>query len=308
MRVHVIIDFMHIYYKYYFQAREGKIKRLSSPLEWKGSTIEKETTLIYYPLKDIERIRETFDSNGHDVTLSVCFDMKSHRTDADVAGGDEYKANRKNRLTQEDFDNINYTKELLNRVGHNTYRIDGYEADDLVNNLVSNYKDDFDYTVIYTNDKDLFVNICDNVGIMRFKVYKGYESVDSTNYETYLEQEFKTFIPYNAISLFLASVGDSADGIKGIHRFGAKAFGKLITKVASSEEINWKECGDKDKMLEVVNKCEKFLEPEQFEQLKIGFNLVANLSLNEKLDFPSNKSSKELRLAEYGKAGFKSLI
>ena len=47
---------------------------------------------------------------------------------------------------------------LLNEAGHNTYRYDGYEADDLVTYLAQNYKDVFDYTIIYTPDKDLKVN------------------------------------------------------------------------------------------------------------------------------------------------------
>ena len=126
MKVHVIVDFMHIYYKYFFQLREGKLSRLSAPVDWNGSVIEKDTTLIYYPLRDIENIRKSFESNGHEVTMSICFDSPSHRKDEGVSGGEEYKANRQHNLRDDDFKNIDFVKRMLDTAGHNTYKVDGY--------------------------------------------------------------------------------------------------------------------------------------------------------------------------------------
>lgn len=299
MNIHVIIDFMHIYYKYFFQLREGKIKRLSAPLDWNGTVIEKDTTLIYYPLRDIEGIRRQFESLGHNVTVSVCFDLPSHRKDDGVQGGEEYKAGRKRVLSDEDHKNIDFIIKLLNQAGHNTYRIDGYEADDIVNYLVRNYKNKFEYSVIYTNDKDLMVNISDKVGVMRFKQYKGYTQVDINNYESYLEQEFGVLIPYNALGLFLATAGDSADHIKGIAKFGKVAFKKLITKIAANNNVTWSECGDYDKLKNVVALCGPFLTQEQFDELKQSFALVANLEIIEDVAEPSAVSTKELREQAY---------
>lgn len=308
MRIHVIIDFMHIYYKYFFQLREGKIRRLSAPVEWNGTVIEKDTTLIYYPLRDIEGIRKNMEVLGHDVTISVCFDMPSHRKDVGVAGGEEYKSGRQKNLTETDHENIQFIEKILQKAGHNTYRIDGYEADDIVNHLVRNYKDNFEYTIIYTNDKDLIINVCSNVGIMRFKQYKGYTQVDLNNYEQYLEPEFKTFIPYNALGLYLASVGDTADRIKGITKFGPKAFSKLITKVAAKNKIDWSKCGDYDELSKVVAMCEEFLTPEQFTQLTQSFALVANLEIIEEVKEPTNKTTKEARELAYNPYAMVSLI
>lgn len=305
MRLHVIIDFMHIYYKYYFRVRDGKLARLSAPINWNGTVIAKDTTLIYYPLKDIEYIRKNFEMLGHDVTMSVCFDTPSNRKD--IEGGEEYKSGRQHTLKQEDFENISFIENMLREAGHNTYRCEGYEADDLANHLVRKFKDNFDYTVIYTNDKDLLVNIGDKVGVMRFKQGKGYCQVDRNNYEDYLEKEFKVFIPYNALGLFLSSVGDSADKIKGINRFGPKAFGKLITKMAYKYKIDWSVCGDYDELNKVVALCEEFLTPEQFKELQIGFSLVANLELLDELPEPSLKSTHELRYNSYSKYNMISL-
>lgn len=308
MKINVLVDFMHIYYKYYFQNREHKIKRLSAPINWKGTVIEKDVTMIYYPLRDIEGIRRNLETAGHDVTMSICFDMPSKRKDEGVAGGEEYKSGRQNRLTEEDFENIGFIKDTLDKAGHNTYRVEGYEADDIVNYLIRKYQNDFDYNVIYTNDKDLLVNIGDKVGAMRFKQYKGYTQVDRNNYERYLEDEFKVFIPYNALGLFLSTSGDSADKIKGISKFGPVAFKKLITKVGVKYEVNWSECGDYDKLAEVVKLCEEFLTPEQAKQMNESFALVANLELIDDLPAPTNKSTQELREAVYMEYKMISLI
>ncbi len=299
MKIHVIIDFMHIYYKYFFQMREGKLKRLSAPIEWNGTVIEKDTTLIYYPLRDIEGIRRQFENLGHTVTMSICFDMPSHRKDEGVAGGEEYKAGRKKVLSEEDHKNIEFLCNILTTAGHNTYRINGYEADDIVNYLVRNYSDTFEYTVIYTNDKDLMVNINDKVGVMRFKATKGYTQVDINNYESYLEQEFGVFIPYNALGLFLATAGDSADHIKGITKFGKVAFKKLITKVSMKNNVNWSICGDYTELQKVVAMCEEFLTHEQYEELKVSFTLVANLEMVEDVAAPTLVSTNESREQAY---------
>lgn len=308
MRVHVMIDFMHIYYKYFFQLREGKLKRLSAPINWKGTVIEKDTSLIYYPLRDIENIRKGLETNGHDVTMSICFDMPSRRKEENVEGASEYKSGRQNSLSETDFENITYIEKTLSSAGHNTYRFEGTEADDIINYLCRTYENSFDYSVIYTNDKDLIVNISDKVGVMRFKQYKGYSSVDKNNYEQYLEPEFKTFIPYNALGLYLASVGDSADKIKGIFKFGPKAFSKLITKVSAKNNIDWTVCGNYDELNKVVAMCEEFLTPEQYEQLRNSFALVSNMEILEEVPEPSKKSTKDMREAAYGVLNMISLI
>lgn len=307
MKIHVLIDFMHIYYKYYFQYREGKLKKLTAPMELNGSTIEKDVTLIYHPLRDIENIRKNLECLGHDVTTSICFDMPSVRKDMNAEGSNEYKSGRKG-LKEEDFININKIKEMLESAGHNTYRVEGYEADDIVNYLVRKYKDTFDYSVIYTNDKDLLINICENVGVMRFKQYKGYTQVDMNNYEQYLESEFGVFIPYNSLGLFLSTAGDSADKIKGIHKFGKVAFKKLITKVSAKNSINWKECGDYDKLADILPLCKEFLTDEQYKEMTNSFTLVANLEILDDLDEPTKKSTKQLREQTYIQYKMLSLI
>lgn len=306
MKLHIIIDFMHIYYKYFFQLKEGKLKHLSAPVDWNGTMIDKDVSLIYYPLRDIEGIRRKLESNNHDVTMSICFDMPSKRISID--GGEEYKSGRKKNLQEEDFKNIEFLRDMLKTAGHNVYLYEGYEADDIVNYLVRHYSSsgDFEYTVIYTNDKDLLININDKVGVMRFKQYKGYESVDIKNYESYLEREYKVHIPYNTLGLFLSTVGDSADKVKGIKGFGKKAFSVLISKLERNNDFE--KYGDYDYLQGVVERCKEYLTDEQFKQLKVAYNLVANLELIDDIAAPTNKSTQEKREEAYLKYNMVTLV
>ena len=300
MKLHVIVDFMHIYYKYFFQLKENKLKHLSSIID----EVEYDTSLVYYSVRDIEGIRKSLEKLGHEVTISICFDTKSKRKETD----ENYKADRPNNLGESDFDNLIVIQDLLRAVGYNTYKVEGYEADDIVNYLIRKYSNNYDYNIIYTNDKDLLINIKDNVGVMRFKQYKGYTQVDINNYEPYLEQEFKVFIPYNMLGLYLASVGDSADKIKGIHKFGPKAFSKLLTKVMSTSTVDMKTCGDYVELKKVIEECSKHLKPEQFEQLKSSFDLVCNIELNEDIKEPCKEDSYQSRSKAYGVYSFNSLV
>lgn len=300
MRLHIIIDFMHIYYKYFFQLRENKLKRLSSTIDG----VEYDTSLVYYSIRDIEGIRKSLEKLGHEVTISICFDTKSKRKEAN----NDYKADRPNNLGESDFDNLVVIQDLLRAVGYNTYKVEGYEADDIINYLVRKYSDNYDYNIIYTNDKDLLINIKDNVGVMRFKQYKGYTQVDINNYEPYLEQEFKVFIPYNMLGLYLASVGDSADKIKGIHKFGPKAFSKLLTKVMSTSTVDMKACGNYGELKKIIDECSKYLTSEQFEQLIDSFNLVSNIELDEDIKEPCKVDSYQSRAKAYEVYSFNSLV
>lgn len=161
---------MHIYYKYFFQLRENKIKRLSSTIDGE----ERDTSLVYYTIRDIENIRKNLEGLGHDLTMSICFDMKSKRKDQDA----EYKSGRANSLDDGDFGNLIVIEAMLKDAGYNVYKFEGYEADDIVNYLIRQYSNEYEYNIIYTNDKDLLINIKDNVGVMRFKQYKGYTQVE----------------------------------------------------------------------------------------------------------------------------------
>lgn len=300
MRVHLVIDFMHIFYKYFFQLQAGKLRELSNESE-ELESLNGDCTMVYYPLKDIEGLRKKAEGNGNDVTLSICFDNKSKRKDTDVTGAVEYKANRGHKLGEKEFDSIRVIKEQLRKIGYNVYDIEGFEADDIVADLVEKYKDSFDYTVVITNDKDVLASVCDNVGAMRFKSYKGYQQVTKENFAEYLSAEFKCDIRYNNLRLFLSSVGDKADNIAGIHKFGPKAFDKLVGSLDSL--VDWETATTE----EMIEKSKSFLDDVQYKQLVDSYILVKNYSIDS-LDKPVKNDSSETRKRVYEQLIMPSLI
>ena len=214
-------------------------------LHYKVGDEEKDISQIYYSIREIENFRRELERNGHEVVISVCFDMPSDRkvvsdgaTEGEIKAATNYKSNRVKRFTGEDFNNIAIVEELLSSAGYNTYRIVGCEADDIIANLIDRYSNDFDYNVIYTPDADLVVHVDKNVGVRRYKTRVGYSNIDINNFSQYLSDEFKCNIPYNALMLYKCTVGDSSDNIKGIYRFGGKAFNKLVDYL-SAKGVDW---------------------------------------------------------------------
>lgn len=110
------------------------------------------------------------------------------------------------------------------------------------------------------------------------------------------------------LGLYLSSAGDSADKIKGISKFGPKAFSKLLTKVMSTCNVDMATCGDYKQLEKVIKACEQHLTHEQFEQLNNSFKLVSNLDLDVEVKRPDSKSTEELRRITYEKLQFYSLI
>lgn len=305
MIVHAIFDFSYLYYKYKFAVASGNMKRLSCPVNWKGAVIEKDISIIYYAIREIEKQRRDIEDKGFSVVSSVCFDMPSVRKE--MAGGEEYKSGRGNKLDQKDFEDIQFIEKLLSEAGHNTYRYEGYEADDIVTYLAQNFNDVYDLTLIFTPDKDLFVNIGEKVRVNRHKVSAGYSIVGVPNYEAYLTAEFGCRVPYNAILLFLSTVGDKADKIKGINKFGPKAFDKMVAYL-ESRDIDWTKCVDTNYMKNgVFPVLKEYLKPEQYDEMIQSYGLVEPRELDFIPPAPIKKTTYETRVKAYSPYKFTSL-
>ena len=321
MKVLAIVDYSFLYYKYLFQVMNGKMRKLTTCLDWKGTMIEKDVSIIYYSMKEIEGIRKQLEDLGHDLTTAICFDMpcKERKQMADAKSSSDgtaeaakaYKSKRVKRLTEEDIENIEFVERTLNSAGHNTFRVEGLEADDIITSLVEKYKEEYDVVVIYTSDKDLLVNVDSTVGVMRYKVTKGYGQVDNRNFTEYLEPEFKCSIPYNALLLFLCTVGDKSDDVAGIKKFGPKAFDRMIDYLYQKNggNLDWSKTNTKEGVAEILKKCRGYLTDEQLEQAFSSLDMVAPIKVAD--EFISNldrKPSKELREQTYTKYNMKSLI
>lgn len=311
MRIHAVVDYSYLYYKYYFMIKYGHMGILTAPVNLKGLNVEKDITIIYHSIKEIEGFRRQLEGLGHDVTMSICFDMPSLRTEEATEGTveSEYKANRTKTLDETDFADMNIVEELLDKAGHNTFKIEGYEADDLAHHIVNTRKDEFDYTIIYTPDSDLLVNIGQKVGATRYKSKYGYSNVDMSNFSEYLADEFKVReFPYNAVMLYKSTVGDKSDNIKGIQRFGVKAFDKLVVYL-NEKGIEWEKCATYEGTIEALELTRGYLKEDQLEQAFNCLELVKPVTLGEVLlELKEEKSTMAKREGAYLFYGMKSLV
>lgn len=293
MVLHCIVDFSYLYYKHKFQLEAGYIKRLTIKYE----DNDRDISNIYYPIREIMSIRRKYENIGNKLIVSVCFDMPSIiRKSEGTESSEIYKANRISKLTDEDVKNIREIEEMLGKSGFNTYRYDGYEADDIIAELIRRYENDFDYNVIYTPDLDLAINISENVGLQRYKAGKGYTEITIDNYNSLLSQECKCDIHYNSIVLYKVTVGDRSDNIKGIQKFGIKAFDKLVAYL-NSKRLNWKMLSDYNNVGMILDylKSTSYFTNEQYNQAKEALELVKPLSFNIEIKKPEKESTVELR-------------
>lgn len=307
MLVHIIIDYSFLYYKYKFALDSGRMTRLSAPFDVGGVMIERDISQIYYSLREIEGFRKDWEKAGHDVVISVCFDMPTDRKKSGEAGAEKYKSNR-TKLGDTDFENIGIVKSILDEAGYNTYKYDGYEADDLIYHLVNATSDKFNATIIVTPDADVLVNIKPGVVGHRYKSSKGYTAVTVDNFEKYLSEEMKCTVPYNSLMLFKCTVGDKSDCIDGIKKFGPKAFDKLVSYL-NTLGINWSACGTYEATKSILTKLGEvgYFDSDKLSQAEASLNLVRPKIVTFDMPFPANKSDGDKRCKAYMKYNMRSL-
>ncbi len=168
---------------------------------------------------------------------------------------ESYKDGRK-AMPEELREQIPHVYELIDSYSMASYSHEGFEADDIIGTMATQYKKDFDVIEIYTSDKDLLQLIDDNVFVNLTK--RGVTEVDKCDKERFRELfniDVEQFIDYKAL------VGDSSDNIKGVPGIGPKAAEKLLNTYESIEGIYNNLDKLKGKQLESLteNKDEAFL-------------------------------------------------
>jgi len=118
---------------------------------------------------------------------------------------------------------------VLEALGIRVWPMIDYEADDALATAAAIFKSDFDRVIIASPDKDL----C--------------QCVEGTHVQTLNRRKQEYFdhdgviakfgVPPGAIPDYLALVGDSADGIPGVPRWGPKSASILLTRHGSLEAI-----------------------------------------------------------------------
>lgn len=139
----------------------------------------------------------------------------------------EYKSNRSSMP-----DNLSPQFALVNEMielwGMTQVRISGYEADDVIGCVATQWKDQFDEILIATGDKDILQFVGDNVNV-----------VDTLKNITYGRDEVKRKMGVfpDQIVDYLALLGDSSDNIPGVSGIGPKGAVALIEQLGTVENM-----------------------------------------------------------------------
>ena len=106
--------------------------------------------------------------------------------------------------------------------------ISGYEADDVIGCIATQWKDKFDEIIIATGDKDMLQFVGAQVSV-----------VDTLKKITYGREEVRSKMGVYPESIvdFLALVGDTSDNIPGVQGIGPKSAIALIEEYGSLEGI-----------------------------------------------------------------------
>ncbi len=132
----------------------------------------------------------------------------------------EYKANRP--APPEDLiPQFGLIEQMVQKMELANFSLEGYEADDLIGSIVTQWRNNFDEIFIASSDKDLMQFVDDKVKMldtMKDKIY-GKEGVFE-----------KMNVWPDQIVDYLSILGDSSDNIPGMKGIGAKGASKLLAE------------------------------------------------------------------------------
>ena len=165
--------------------------------------------------------------------LVACLDVKRSelKRSAELT---EYKAHRED-MPEELVYQLPKIMEVLDAYNIPKYKVDGYEADDVIATLAKKFSEDDMEVFIVTGDKDLMQLIKGNINIALLG--KG----DGKSQFKYIqtEQDVVEYLgvrPDQVIDLF-GLMGDKSDGIPGVQGIGPKTGVELITKYGNLETL-----------------------------------------------------------------------
>ena len=139
---------------------------------------------------------------------------------------EKYKANRSDP-PEELIPQFNLIKELVEKMGFSHVAMDGYEADDLIGSVCTQWQKHFDDVYIASSDKDLMQFVNDKVKVLDTMKNKIYDRD---------EVYHKMGVWPDQIVDYLSMVGDPSDNIPGMKGIGAKGAAQLIATHKSLDE------------------------------------------------------------------------
>ena len=146
----------------------------------------------------------------------------------------EYKAQRES-APEDLITQIPRIEELLDCFNINRFKVEGYEADDVLGSLAKNLSKEGIEVYVVTGDKDLAQILDENINIALLGKGEGGDKfkIISTDQDVieYLG------VPSNLIPDLFGLIGDSSDGIPGVRKIGPKKAIPMLEKYKNLEGI-----------------------------------------------------------------------
>lgn len=169
--------------------------------------------------------------------LTVCFDTpKETFRKAEYVG---YQANRP-RLESDLSSQFEIAYKVLNAMNIPIYKLERYEADDVIGTITNQIEKIVDEVVIVTGDRDILQLVNDKEKVKVYMPVKGL-----SNAKLYSEKDVveRMGVAPDKITDFKGLAGDPSDNYPGVTGIGPKTAINLIEKYGSVEDI-YKHLGD----------------------------------------------------------------
>lgn len=160
--------------------------------------------------------------------ISICWDMPSKTFRHDLY--EDYKGNR-TAPPDEMVPQFDLAQMVTEQLGFYNIKVEGYEADDCIGALCSQYRQDCEVHVV-TGDKDLLQLLDDNVEIHLLQ--KGVGAYDRWTRERFKEEMGLRPDQWAQVKAFM---GDPSDGYPGVKGIGEKSALKIMTTYGSIQAV-----------------------------------------------------------------------
>jgi DNA polymerase-1 len=207
----------------------------------------------------------------------------------------EYKANR-TEPPNELIPQFSLVEELMKKLHFPMWAQPGFEADDLIGSVVTQFQNSFDEIHIASGDKDLMQFVNDKVKILDTMKDKLYGAAEVTE---------KMGVKPDQIVDYLSLIGDSSDNIPGVDGIGPKGASNLLSEFGDLKTIyeNLEKIKNKKLIEKLVNGKDSAYLSQRLVQIKLDMEIPYNV---EKLQYALSFDQEMVDFIS--QLGFKSLV
>ena len=272
----LLIDVSGIIHRVFHSLNVNKFRRSSDNLP---------TNAIFGFIKIMINLNKKFK----DHTMIACMDTKKELLWRKEINS-EYKANR-NKTADELVCQFKYIEEAIESMNISIFKVDKYEADDVIASLCYQNKEKYEI-IVASSDKDM-------IQLLKYNNVQIYNPQKKEFITT--EQCIEKYgIKPEQFTFYQSLVGDTSDNIMGIKGVGPKTATKIVNNFETFEKF----CIDKNhKYTEQIESCKK-------DNILVTLSTDIKFETNEfkKQDVNSIEFEEFCKKLEFGSIKFKKRI